>query len=95
MPGKSKATGKIIVRAEAVQESNQTYHMSFTWANAGNVTSGCCGSTVNPVKFQFHRKVGANWVPTYSTPNVVNPNDPQSGLLKIPMTLLCNSDSSA
>lgn len=74
--GSSASRGRLVVRAEAVQQSNECYHMQFKWDNAGNVTSGCCGATINPVKFQFYRKVGAQWMPTYATPNAANSQSP-------------------
>ena len=43
--------GKVIIRADTIQDSNLEYHFSFSWKDAGNVEKGCCGSSFAAVWF--------------------------------------------
>ncbi len=75
--------GKIIIRADAIQDSNLEYHLSFTWKDAGNIESGCCGSSIAAVWFQFYRKMGDGWIKTFTSLQAKDPATPESGMIKI------------
>jgi hypothetical protein len=87
--------GSVIIRAEAIHTSNERCNMQFEWQNPGNVTNGCCGPTVRNVRFQFYRNVNNAWHPTYTSQYALNPQFPNSGLLKIPVAVLCNGDKNS
>jgi hypothetical protein len=95
LKNKAKVTGQIVIKAEVEKVSNFNYELQFRWDNCGNVIPGCCGATTRRVKFEFHRKVGNNWTKTFGTDWVQNPTLPQTQLLKIPLSTLCNSEMEA
>ena len=66
--------------------------MQFRWDNCGNVRKGCCGSSVNPVRFELSRRVGAQWFRTHTTPLAADPSNPQTPRFKIPISSFNNGD---
>ena len=43
LEGKSSSRGLIIIRAEAIKESNVTAHFQMRWTNLNNKRAGCMG----------------------------------------------------
>ena len=58
LDGKLKSRGTIIIRAEAVKESNVTAHFQMKWSNLNNKKKGCFGMCqgIEPVRFEISRK---------------------------------------
>ncbi len=54
-PGRKDKRGQIIIRAEAIQSSNQQAIFRARFQDCGNFQSGCCGSTILPVTLNFQR----------------------------------------
>ena len=44
------------------------------------------------MKFEFFRRVGNAWHKTYTTQYAQNDRNPETALLKIPLSTLCNAD---
>ena len=51
--GSDKKNGIIIVRAEAVAESNTAAVYQFKWANVNNMTPGCFGMCQSRRRYRF------------------------------------------
>ena len=43
LEGKGSSRGLIIIRAEAIKESNVTAHFQMRWTNLNNKRAGCMG----------------------------------------------------
>lgn len=84
--------GKIIVKTDVVQKSNKVYKFEFVWPNCGNVVGKCCGQAAQKVRFEFFRQVGEGWIKTFTTPLSDDMATPYSGPIRIPLSVLCNSD---
>ena len=66
--------------------------MEFVWPNCGNVVGKCCGTASQKVRFEFFRQVGEGWIKTFTTPYSTEIATPYSGPVRLPLTILCNSD---
>lgn len=73
--------GQIIVRAEAVKESNLYASYAIRGMQLPNLQSGCCGlgSTILPVRYEWHRSQTGNlnhFTRVYSSETIVNTRNP-------------------
>jgi hypothetical protein len=82
----------VIVKTDVVQKSNKVYKMEFVWPNCGNIVGKCCGKAAQRVRFEFFRQMGEGWIKTFTTPLATDLAMPYSGPVRLPLTVLCNSD---
>jgi hypothetical protein len=94
---KPGSLGKVIVRAESVQDSNQVAVFKLECQNMPNVNAGCCGlgREVLPVKFEWHKASNANpnaYNKVFESELIRNTQSPNFNMQKRGLTQLCNAD---
>jgi hypothetical protein len=52
-PDRKDKRGQIVIRADAIQSSNQQAIFRARFQDCGSLQSGCCGSTILPVTLNF------------------------------------------
>jgi len=93
--------GQIIVRAEAVSESNHVIIYQITAHGLANKGGGCAGmcSEVRPVFYEIQREVGGvgsgHFVTSYSSPPAFGTQDPVWLPHKIRLSKFSNGDPNA
>ena len=93
--GSEAKRGRILIRCEPVAETNKHYAMQFRWDDAGNVRKGCCGSSVNRVRFEIFRQVGNQWIKTHTTPFAIDSQNPQTPRFSVELGKFNNCDENA